>query len=312
MLRIRRVAITLFVAYLICSLVIGIGLAEAALHPLRAPVTARQSVQHWADTVHANLEDVEITAADGAKLRAWHMRLANSKGAVLLLHGVSDNREGVFGFAQFMVTSGYSVLMPDSRAHGESGGAIATYGVKERDDVHRWEDWLAQNEPRKCVFGFAESMGAGILLQSIDGRFCAVIAESGFASFREASYDRIADAMHMPLWMARTIMRPTLEIGMLYAGLRYRVWMGQAVPADVVAREHTPVLLIHGTADTNLRPRQSEMIADAAPRAVLWEVSGAAHCGAFAVAGPEFERRVLAWMAEHNGTPASIQTAAGK
>ena len=298
--RLKRIAVTTLAAYLVCSVLLGVQLAETALHPLRAPVTATRSVQNWAATVGAQFESVEITAADGIKLRAWHIRPKNRKGAVLLLHGVSDNREGVFGFAQFMTGAGYSVLLPDARAHGESGGPIATYGLKERNDVHRWADWLAQNESQKCVYGFAESMGAGILMQSLDGdRFCAAIAESGFASFREAAYDRIADAMNLPLWAARTLTRPAVEVGFVYARLRYGVWLGSAVPEDVVARTHTPLLLIHGLADTNLRPRQSEMLVDANPRVVLWEVPGASHCGAWSVAGPEFERRVLAWLADH-------------
>jgi uncharacterized protein len=298
--RLNRFAITLLTAYLVCSVLLGVQLAETALHPLRAPVTGAHSAQHWAETVHAQFENVEIAAADGVKLRAWHIRPQNSKGAVLLLHGVSDNREGVFGFAQFMVADGYSVLLPDSRVHGESGGAIGTYGVKERDDVHRWAEWLAKSESQRCVFGFAESMGAGILLQSIDGdRFCAVVAESGFAGFRDAAYDRIGDAMKLPLWAARTVMRPSIEIGLLYARLRYGVWLGRADPAEVVAHTRTPVFLIHGAADTNLRPRQSEMLKEADPQAVLWEVPGAGHCGAFAVAGTEFERRVLGWFDAH-------------
>jgi hypothetical protein len=41
---------------------------------------------------------------------------------------------------------GYIVLAPDSRAHGESGGDIATYGLLEWDDAHRWVSWLMEEE----------------------------------------------------------------------------------------------------------------------------------------------------------------------
>jgi hypothetical protein len=37
-----------------------------------------------------------------------------------------------------VLQQGYRVLLPDSRAHGESGGTLATYGLVERDDIHRW------------------------------------------------------------------------------------------------------------------------------------------------------------------------------
>jgi hypothetical protein len=57
--------------------------------------------------------------------------------------------------------------MPDARAHGTSGGEIATYGIREANDLHRWLDWLDLNEHPACIYGFAESMGAAGLLQSL-------------------------------------------------------------------------------------------------------------------------------------------------
>jgi dipeptidyl aminopeptidase/acylaminoacyl peptidase len=78
------------------------------------------------------------------------------------------------------------------------------------------------------------------------------------------------------------------------------------VPRDVVAGSRTPVFLIHGTADTMLRPPQSEMIVNAAPRTVLWEVRRAQHRGAWATTGKEFEHRVLAWMDDHSPVAPAI------
>ena len=39
-----------------------------------------------------------------------------------------DNRGGVVGYGQVFLQKGYRILLPDSRADGESGGAMATYG----------------------------------------------------------------------------------------------------------------------------------------------------------------------------------------
>jgi alpha/beta superfamily hydrolase len=86
----------------------------------------------------------------------------------------------MMGFAELFLSNGFVVLVPDSRAQGGSGGAFPTYGLKESGDVHRWFDWLVIQQHPKCVFGMGESMGAAVLLQSIEkeNRFCAVIAES--------------------------------------------------------------------------------------------------------------------------------------
>ena len=104
---------------------------------------------------------------------------------MILLHGLSDNRLGMIGYAELLLSHGFSVLMPDARAHGNSGGQLATYGLVESEDIHRWFDWLQQSQHPGCIFGFAESVGAAQLLQSLQGepRFCARAAESPFSSF---------------------------------------------------------------------------------------------------------------------------------
>src|SRR5260370_37762224 len=81
--------------------------------------------------------------------------------------------------------------MMDQRAHGESGGAMATYGWLERNDTRAVVDALAASEHPAHIFALGESMGAGIALQSagIDPRMEAVVADAPFASLREASYD---------------------------------------------------------------------------------------------------------------------------
>ena len=42
--------------------------------------------------------------------------------AAIVLHGVGDTRLGVLGQARFLLDAGYTVLTPDSRGHGASGG----------------------------------------------------------------------------------------------------------------------------------------------------------------------------------------------
>ena len=112
--------------------------------------------------------DVDLKTPDGAVLRAWFMRPKEWNGdAVILLHGVSDNRLGTYGYGKWLVQNHYSVLLPDARAHGSSGGELATYGLKEFDDIHHWVDWIETFEHPHCMFGLGESMGAAQLLQAL-------------------------------------------------------------------------------------------------------------------------------------------------
>src|SRR5579864_8742317 len=106
----------------------------------------------------------------------------------------------MLAYARLMLAHGYSVLLPDARAHGESGGRIATYGLLEADDIHRWISWLEDQHHPICAYGFGESYGAALLLQSlaVEHRFCAVVAESSFSKFSVVAPERAAYYAQVP------------------------------------------------------------------------------------------------------------------
>jgi len=221
---------------------------------------------------------------------------------VILLHGQADNRVGMLGNADLLLRHGFAVLLPDARANGVSGGEVATYGALEKEDIRAWADWLQQQESPRCIDGLGESMGAAELLASLDAtsRFCAVVAESPFASFREASYYRLGAMIHTPGWAGRILTRPAVDAAFLYARWKYGIDLERASPTNAVAISHTAVLLIHGKKDVNLPPRMSEMIvADnmaRLPRVELWEPAQAGHCGASQAEPAEYERRLIQWF----------------
>src|SRR5579875_1330367 len=165
----------------------GVVLCEGGLKAARrkvpeVPPVALRSVT-W--------RPVSITARDGARLSAWLLEPANANGGcVVLLHGIADSRNSESGVAHLLLGHGYAVLMTDGRAHGLSGGDLITYGILEADDVHRWVDWLFTSVGKHRVYGFGESLGASVLLQSlaVEPRFRSVVAECPFADF-----DSIAD-----------------------------------------------------------------------------------------------------------------------
>jgi fermentation-respiration switch protein FrsA (DUF1100 family) len=276
-------------------------IAEGTLHPARRPLGVADEIQAqgMAHSHDADFSDVGVAGGDGTTLRAWSIRARNGHGeTVILFHGLSDNRLGMTGYADLLLSHGFDVLMPDARAHGASGGQVATYGLVESDDIHRWLDWVEQNQHAKCIFGFGESMGAAQLLQSLEKetRFCAVAVESPFASLREIAYDRVGQFFHTGPWLGRTILRPMVDFAFFYARWKYKLDFEQLSPLETVAASDVPVLLIHGAEDRNIPIRHSRLIAAARPGTPLWEVPHADHCGAISVAPLELERRVTEWF----------------
>jgi len=302
----------LFAAWLTVCAIAGIFAVNSALHPPRRQLTfgdeaVASQVALRSDAV---LQQVSITAADRSELRAWFIRKnAGNSNVVILLHGQADNRAGMLGPAEMLIRHGYSVLLPDARGSGESGGSLVTYGLKETEDVRRWINWLNTLQHPKCIFGLGDSMGAAELLQSLNEvrQFCAVVAESPFASFREASYERIGQWTGTGPWLGRTLLRPVVWFGFAYAHLHYGTDLAGSRPDKAVEASEIPVMLIHGLSDDNLLPRNSEEILRAAQtrnrNVILWEPPDAGHCGASGAEPIQYEQRVIGWFADHDHLP---------
>lgn len=291
-----------------------------SLHPARRPLTLELIAQ--ADELfrrdNATRTSWKISAPDATILRGWFVSpksgsarnsppiATNSSNAadwVILFHGVSDNRVGDIGVADFLLQAGYGVVMMDSRAHGESGGEIATYGWKERYDIRNIVTPLEDTEHPKCIFAFGVSMGAGIALQAaaIEPRISAVAAEAPFSSFREAGYDYAG--FHKSPWLGRILFRSVVEAGFFATKRMAGFYPSNVSPEQSVAQRAFPILLISDGADVvlPLRHQQAILAAAAGPKE-LWIVPGATHAAAMGVAPGEYKRRVLSFFAAADAT----------
>ena len=98
----------------------GIYLANGTLHPGRRALTDEESAafKRSVRALRAELRDVAITTPDQVILRGWLLRPAADYGnAAIVLHGLGDNRLGMTGYAELLLAHGYTVLLPDARAH---------------------------------------------------------------------------------------------------------------------------------------------------------------------------------------------------
>jgi fermentation-respiration switch protein FrsA (DUF1100 family) len=298
-----RLSVLLFALYSVVCLVLGVALAESSLRlrklPLRAIEEHRSRIR---EKFHVEIADVALTAADGAILKAWFIQPLDANGqSVIILHGITANRVDSTGFAEMFLNQGYSVLMPDSREHGESGGIIATYGILEKQDVNLWTQWLRQRAAG-CTYLLGESMGAAIGLQAtaVSPNLCAVAVESPYSTFREISYERLGRGTHTGTLFWRSVGRPVIEVAIAYTRLRYGIYLPDADPEAAVEHSTVPSLLIAGTADNNIPMHHAqELEGVCATHCALWIVPGADHGGVSTVAYIEFERRILDWFQTH-------------
>jgi alpha-beta hydrolase superfamily lysophospholipase len=279
----------------------GHAIGPGVLHPMRLnPERLEQTAQMLARTGAAK-EDFTVQAPDGVELRGWKVHPPEPNGDwVLLFHGVSDNRTGTLGHAEFLLRHGYSVVMMDSRAHGASGGDMATYGWKERYDTVAVTDALYSTERVRHLYALGVSMGAAIALQSaaVEPRIEGVIAENPFADLREVSYDY--GGLHFSPFLGKTLFRPATIFGMDAMAKAGGFAPDEVSPEKAVAARPFPALLICGARDNTIPCRHAERIYGAAigPKE-LWVVEGAEHASALGHAPAEYEARVIRFLSEY-------------
>jgi len=238
------------------------------LHPPRQPVT-----RLLAGAVSPRgLSEVTFVSRDGVTLRGWYVPSVN-RAAIVLCHGVGENRTQMLLEAQGLAEAGYGVLLFDSRGHGESGGERVTWADRERLDLVAALDFLtAQPEvdpARLGAVGFSMGGAMVLLVAQVDPRLKAVVAMGTFISLEDElrwTFRGGGPLSVLPaLWT------------MAYEGVQ----VDAVRPLDGLCKiAPRPVLFIFGSADPYVPVTHRERLMGAAcePKS-LWQIEGAGHGG---------------------------------
>lgn len=250
-----------------------------------------------AKAASATWRTLRIEAPDGVRLEAWlFVPRAPNGHAALVVHEMGGSRLSLLKHVRWLLRSGFICLVPDSRAHGTSGGSTLTYGIRERHDIAAWTNRLREEHPTGSqVVGLGVSLGGSILLQAAAaGAGLSAVAADSVGADPSTPYLYIADRWQVSPRAAKALLFPLVEPLFLNARVRYDLKLDSASPVEAVRKVTIPVLLVHGTEDTFIPIAHARRMHEANRRYTqLWEVPGAAHARADQVVGVEYERRVL-------------------
>jgi uncharacterized protein len=295
----RRLLFLIAIGVTLGAAIAPIVLTESALHISGRSQPDSDDARAVAVGSASTWEPAHVVAADGVALEGWLFTPHEPNGSgVILLHGVGADRSQMAQHARFLLRAGFTVLTPDFRGHGSSGGTVISYGVREAGDVHAWAGWLMHGRPIEHLYGLGMSMGAAVLIESLplEPRFRAVVADCPFDTFEDVAYYRLEHDSGLSRWMAW----PVVQEGFLYARLIHGNDLYKASPAAAILSTKKPILLIHGAADTNIPPQESERLHALNPESTtLWLVPGAEHIGSLARSPQEYMRRVIDWFQSH-------------
>jgi fermentation-respiration switch protein FrsA (DUF1100 family) len=259
------------------------GLGWALSRPEPAPIGAAP--------VSLEAESVTFPSQSGSVIHGWLSRAPGSAGAVLLLPGIHANRRSLVDRAEFLRQAGYSTLLIDFQATGESPGRRITFGWLERLDVLAAVEYLKGRLPGQPIGLIGVSLGgAAAVLAAPPLDVQAAVLEAVYPSIDLAVGNRIEKALgKRGRWLAPALLlqlRP--QIGISARDLR---------PVDHIARLRCPILMIAGAVDRNTTLEDTQLLfAEAREPKGLWLIPDAAHVDFLRFAGDVYRRRILAFL----------------
>jgi len=281
----RKIALIVIIFFSIVSVAV-LGAGDVLSAPAKMTIGAPPA------NLHA--QDVSILDSQGRNIAGWYSPGIPGKGSILLLHGIRSNRTQLLGRANFLHAEGYTVLMIDLQAHGESDGSRISFGYREARGVAAAIKYLRARNVHDPIGVIGESLGAAsYALADVRPAPNAEILESMYPTINEALDDRLRLRLGPlgPLLSPLLIDQLTLWLGIDASQLR---------PIDHMASLGSPVFIIAGTRDRRTTVAETRRIFEAArsPKA-LWLVNGAAHVNMYDFTPSEYRKRISGFLSQY-------------
>ena len=216
-----------------------------------------------------------IESEDGLKLKGWYYPNNGSRKCVILVHGYMGDHGNMMTLAAKYHSWGYSVLLPDNRAHGESEGKYIGMGWLDRRDISRWMDWLSTviDEPEIILHGV--SMGAATVMMAAGDNhpaLKAVVEDCGYTSVWDIFADELKVLFHLPAFPLMDFCSGVMKLKAGYSAK-------EASSIKQLSKTDIPMLFIHGTEDRFVAFRMLDINYNAKSRGYRekLEIPGARH-----------------------------------
>lgn len=213
----------------------------------------------------AQIEDVQLTSADGVRLHGWYctplvgraggtLEALETRATLLYLHGNGGNISHRYDFLNELVRLPVNVLIIDYRGYGKSEGRPSEEGLY-RDARAAW-DYLtkARGIPAAQIVIFGKSLGGAVAIDlATKVEACGLIVQSSFTSVADMAGEVLP-------FVPRFLIRTKLD------------------SLSKIASVSSPKLFIHSQADEIVPYRLGRRLFDAAraPKQ-FYEVKGAPH-----------------------------------
>ncbi len=264
-------------------------------------VMERVSLDSHPTTLGLSCEDVEFPSrGDEVPLSGWYLPAAQDDRCVILIqsthHHRNDPQIRALRLGRDLVEGGFSVLLFDFRARGESGGNRSSEGDRGQWDVFGAIDYLVGRGipvERIGLLGFSLGAGVAILVAAQEPRIPALVSDSGFLDYMKELRQLYIGPFLLPSWFAGFVV--------LAGRALFDADFRNVRPVHVVEGISQPIFFIHGEDDSVIHHEESRELHIVSDNHEdrIWIVPGAEHVNVYRKMPEEYIRRVSSFFQRH-------------
>lgn len=308
----KSVRITLIIAGIILVLIIGAVIAAPHLmfhYFFSTPERSKEVPDYYIGTPHyivsqAGLkvmknmesEDAYMESRDGLKLHAYmYPAEKKPKKFVIGIHGYrSYSRPEYAPYIEFYQDLGYSMLLPDDRAHRPSEGDYIGFGVLDRLDCVDWAKYLVNTYGEDIeILLHGVSMGGATVCaasgeEDLPTQVKGIVSDCAYSKAWDVIHYQLKEVGHLPA--TDYLMNRMEKICMKKAGFNFHDF----APIDQVKNAKVPMLFVQGEKDELVPAYMAEDLyqqCNSAMKDILL-VPEAAHGESIAFAPDEYHKKI--------------------
>ncbi len=242
-------------------------------------------------------EVLSLKSNEGYNLIAKYYKKQDDNKLAIVCHGYGADYREMGLYVKYFYNNGYSVLIPQFRAHGESEGKRIGMGWPDRLDLKKWINHMVKLSPNCKIVLFGLSMGASTVCMTVGEKLpsnvkCA-ISDCAYAN----AYDQFA-------FVARKMKVSPNFVMKMYNGflkMAFKVNLKKYDAIKQVKKAKIPMLFIHGTEDEFVPFENLQKLYDAYPGETKrkYECIGASHAMSYPSGENEYEKVLGAFLKKY-------------
>jgi uncharacterized protein len=171
---------------------------------------------------------------------------ADHKWAIVV-HGYNSKAKSMTRYVRNFYEKGYNVLTPDLRGHGESEGDYIGMGWHDRKDMLLWIDQILEKDTEAEIVLFGVSMGGATVTmtsgEDLPENVKVIVEDCGYSTVSDVFVYQLEDLFGLPPF-------PVMNAANTVTNIRAGYDLYEASAVEQVEKSVTPMLFIHGDADT--------------------------------------------------------------